>query len=43
VFPLFEALVSEVRCQKKGGETVKEKIQNRIDIKIKRRELVRRK
>jgi hypothetical protein len=41
VLPLFEALVSEVRCQKKGGETMKEKRQKRIDIKIKRRELDR--
>jgi hypothetical protein len=34
-------MVSEVRCQKKEGETMKEKIQNRIGIKIKRRELGR--
>jgi len=34
-------LLSEVRCQKKEGETMKEKIQNRIGMKIKRRELSR--
>lgn len=40
VFPLFEALVSKVRCQKKEGETMKEKRQNGIGRKIKRRKLV---
>jgi hypothetical protein len=38
VFTLFEALVSKERCQKKEGETMKEKRQNGIGRKIKRRE-----
>jgi len=35
VFPFFEAMVSKVRCQKKEGETMKEKIKQ-VSVKIKK-------